>query len=73
MSNSQTNITNDHAYRIAYLIAGYIKGTLTEKGHIELDEWINSSDWNMQIFEKLTDEKYLSQVQKNVPPAPDCN
>src|ERR1051326_5410244 len=47
------------AHRIAFLIAGYIRGTITEKDHDELDAWINESDQNMKLFEDLTDEKNL--------------
>jgi transmembrane sensor len=47
------------AHRIAFLVAGYIRGTITEKDHDELDDWINASDHNMQLFEELTDEKNL--------------
>ncbi len=49
------------AYRIAFLIAGYIRGTITEKDHDELDNWVNESDHNMQLFEELTDEDNLEQ------------
>lgn len=51
------------AYRIAYLIAGYIRNTLTDKEHQELDDWINSSDHNMKLFEDLTDEQ---NIQSNL-------
>ena len=47
------------AERTAYLIAGYIQNTLTEKEHDELDNWINEDDHNMQLFEELTDEQKL--------------
>ena len=47
------------AYRIAYLVAGYIRGTITEKEHDELNDWVNASDHNMQLFEELTDENNL--------------
>jgi ferric-dicitrate binding protein FerR (iron transport regulator) len=47
------------AYRVAYLIAGYIRNTLTDKEHQELDDWINSSDHNMKLFEDLTDEQNI--------------
>lgn len=47
------------AYRIAFLVSGYIHGTITEKDHDELDAWINASDHNMLLFEELTDEKNL--------------
>lgn len=50
---------DESAYRVAYLIAGFIRHTLTEKEHDELDDWVNESDHNMQLFEDLTDEKNL--------------
>lgn len=51
---------DEKAYRVAYLIAGFIRHTLTEKEHDELDNWVNESDRNMQLFEDLTDEKNLA-------------
>ena len=50
---------DEGAYRIAYLIAGYVRQTLTEKEHDELDDWITADDNNMQLFEELTDEKNI--------------
>lgn len=50
---------DEKASRVAYLIAGFIRHTLTENEHDELDEWVNESDHNMQLFEDLTDEKNL--------------
>jgi len=50
---------DEKAYRVAYLIAGFIRHTLTEKEHDELDNWVNENDHNMQLFEDLTDEKNL--------------
>ncbi len=47
------------AYRIAYLIAGFIRNTITDKEHQELDDWVNATDKNMLLFEELTDEKNL--------------
>lgn len=47
------------AYRIAYLIAGFLRNTITEKEHDELDDWVNESDDNMRLFEELTDEQNL--------------
>lgn len=52
------------AHRIARLIAGYVRGTLSKKEHDELDEWITVNDENMQLFERLTDEKNLEEVTK---------
>lgn len=50
------------AYRTAYLIAGFLKQTLTEEEKDELDEWILASDENMILFEKMTDEKNVAQA-----------
>jgi len=50
------------AYRTAYLIAGFLKHTLTEEEKDELDDWILASDENMILFEKMTDEKNLAQA-----------
>lgn len=50
---------DEEAYRVAYLIAGFIRNTLTVKEHDELDEWVNASDHNMKLFEELTDEENL--------------
>lgn len=50
------------AYRTAYLIAGFLKQTLTGKEKEELDGWILSSDENMELFEKMTDDKNIAQA-----------
>lgn len=50
---------DENAYHIAYLIAGFIRKTLTEAEHDELDAWVESSDDNMLLFEELTDEKNI--------------
>lgn len=47
------------AHRVAYLIAGYIRNTLTNTEHEELDDWVNESDRNMKLFEDLTDERNI--------------
>jgi hypothetical protein len=54
MENSQKpNESRDikQAYRTAYLIAGFLKQTLTEEEKEELDVWILASDENMILFE----------------------
>ncbi|MFR1445781.1 hypothetical protein ACLUYJ_19675, partial [Acinetobacter baumannii] len=51
---------DEKAYRVAYLIAGFIRHRLTEKEHDELDNWVTESDHNMQLFEDLTDENNLA-------------
>lgn len=47
------------AERIAYLIAGHLRDTLTEAEGEELDNWILESDENLALFEKLTDEENI--------------
>lgn len=48
--------SDEKAHRIAYLIAGYIRKTLSMEEHDELDAWVEASDENMKLFEDLTDE-----------------
>lgn len=52
-------MSNDEAYRIAYLIAGYIRSTLSDKEKDELDNWITQSDANMELFAELTDKNNI--------------
>jgi hypothetical protein len=53
------NSNEKRARRIASLLAGYIRDTLTPAEHDELDEWVGASDKNMRLFEELTDEKRI--------------
>jgi transmembrane sensor len=59
MKEAGFNNMNEGAYRIAYLIAGFIRKNLTEAEHDELDAWVEASDENMILFEELTDEKNI--------------
>jgi transmembrane sensor len=54
----------DDAYRVAWLIAGYIGHTLTPAERDELDEWVTASDENMRLFVELTDEKNIAKGLK---------
>jgi ferric-dicitrate binding protein FerR (iron transport regulator) len=47
-------------YRIAYLIAGYIRNTLSVQEQDELDNWVNETDENLRLFEDLTDEDNIN-------------
>ncbi len=47
--------------RVAWLIAGYLRQTLSEKEHDELDEWMAASDDNQRLFEELTDPKTIEE------------
>ena len=60
MNQNQFGGTEQEAERIAYLVAGFINKTITEPEHEELDDWINASDKNMQLFEELTDERNIA-------------
>ena len=64
MKESFKNDISGVAERIAYLIAGYIRKTLTEKEHDELDDWVNEDDSNMKLFEDLTDEQNIESNLK---------
>jgi ferric-dicitrate binding protein FerR (iron transport regulator) len=64
MSRGFDKYSNEEAYRVAYLIAGYIRGTLSTTEHNELDEWVAANDENMQLFERLTDEKNIEEAAK---------
>lgn len=59
MKEEASKNMDEGAYRIAYLIAGFIRKTLTEEEHDELDAWVELSDENMLLFEELTDEKNI--------------
>ena len=43
----------EQAQRVAWLVAGYLQKTLSEKEHDELDDWINANDDNQRLFEEL--------------------
>jgi transmembrane sensor len=60
MKESLPDYSDEQAYRIAYLIAGYIRKTLTVQEHDELDTWVEASDENMKLFEDLTDEDNIA-------------
>lgn len=45
---------NNIPYTVAKLVIGYLHNSLTDTQKNELDEWINASDDNMEMFGKLT-------------------
>lgn len=59
MNNNPYSHMDKDAHRVAYLIAGYIRNTLSKAEHEELDDWVNTSDANMKLFEDLTDERNI--------------
>ena len=64
MEEQFSKYSDTEAHRVAHLIAGYIRGTLSKNEHDELDVWICENDDNMQLFEKLTDEKNMEEAVK---------
>jgi len=66
MNNEQqdNNPQMQDAFRIGYLIAGYLKNTLTDNERDELDQWVIASDENMRLFAELTDEKNIAKGLK---------
>lgn len=62
MNGDLSKYSDEEAYRIAKLVAGFIRGTLSEKEHYELDEWVAASDENMLLFERLTDPKNMEEA-----------
>ena len=62
-----TNPGDEKAFRVAYLVAGFLRHTLTEAEHTELDDWVTANMDNQRLFEKLIDEKNIDQAmrQKN--------
>jgi ferric-dicitrate binding protein FerR (iron transport regulator) len=64
MNNKFDKYSDEVAYRVAYLIAGFIRSTLSRNEHNELDEWVAASDENMLLFERLTDEKNIEEATK---------
>ena len=59
MKADDQNNMDEAAFRTAYLITSFIRKTLSEAEHDELDAWVESSDENMLLFEELTDEKNI--------------
>ena len=46
-----------------HLIAGFIRHSLSDQQHNQLDEWINESDFNQRLFEILADSSYAEALQ----------
>jgi transmembrane sensor len=64
--DANNKYSEQQADRIAYLVAGFLKQTLSEKEHDELDEWITASDENQKLFEELTDPNRLEAGLKEM-------
>ncbi|HWI93853.1 MAG TPA: hypothetical protein VNT20_21385 [Flavisolibacter sp.] len=59
MKENPLPYSGEKAYRIAYLVLGYLRKTLTEAEHDEIDAWVEASYENMLLFEELTDERNI--------------
>jgi hypothetical protein len=58
MNNTPIHLLADpaqRAYRIAYLICEYIKGTLDHNEISELENWLQATTENQSLFAELTD------------------
>jgi ferric-dicitrate binding protein FerR (iron transport regulator) len=64
MNDNFSNYSDEEAHRIARLVFAFMQGTITKKEHDELDEWVAASDENMELFERLTDEKNIEEAMK---------
>jgi transmembrane sensor len=56
------NSSLEHADRVAYLIFGHIRKTLTALERRELDAWLEASEKNVELFEELTDEANIQKA-----------
>lgn len=55
MTDWLSDQNSEQADRIKFLIAGFIRETLTEAEQDELDGWVSASEENLLLFEDLTD------------------
>ena len=58
---SHGNRGTEQAYRLAWLVMGFVNQKLTASEHIELDDWVTASEENQRIFERLIEETKLRQ------------
>jgi ferric-dicitrate binding protein FerR (iron transport regulator) len=71
----ETSLSSDNvdqqAFRIAFLIAGFLQDRLSPEEHRELDDWVTASMENQRLFEELTDPAILvagkADLQKSRP------
>jgi len=54
----------ENAERIGYLIASFIKGTLTPLERKDLDDWILQSEKNELLFDQLTSEDHIQKTME---------
>jgi transmembrane sensor len=80
MKENPLPYSDEKAHRIAYLVLGYLRKTLTEAEHDELDAWVEASDENMLLFEAnlawmqgIQTEKALEKTKKQLQFSPSKN
>lgn len=56
--------SNQQAFRVAYLISGYVQQNLSEAEEEELDDWVGSNMDNQRLFEELTEPGYFDKWQQ---------
>jgi hypothetical protein len=64
MENIPLHLIEDpshRAYRIAFLICEFIKGTLDDREISELDNWLQSGTENQSLFAELTNPANISR------------
>jgi len=61
-----SNPGDEQRFRVAYLVAGFIRQSLTEAEHLELDEWVTASMDNQRLFERMIDEKNIDAGLKQL-------
>lgn len=66
MKDNGGSYKEEQAQRIAYLVAGFIRQTLSEKERDELDDWITASDANQQLFEELINPSVIESGLKTM-------
>ena len=54
----------ENGHRVAYLIAGHIRKTLTPPERRELDVWLEASEQHIALFEELTDEANIQKAME---------
>lgn len=57
----QPSEEDEQAFRIAFLVAGFMQNKLSPAEHDELNGWVNEQEQNQLLFEQLTDETTLQQ------------
>lgn len=64
MENKPLHLIEDpsqRAYRIAFLICGFIKGSLDDKQISELDSWLQAGTDNQSLFAELTNPANINR------------